>query len=284
MIAVYEGRAPLSLRFMKQAVYGGAQMGSSDAIKYESYIVSTIYQTDDKQEGVRSFLIKCQPRFTGNKQGRRFFTHGTTMKRFEGKTAAITGAARGIGLGAARALAHEGCAIAILDRDLGAAREAAQQIASSSGSRVVAIEVDITRPGGRPGMSPARRERACATRRIRQLRGDRGRQAVPDSGPEDWRRFGRGSRWCDELPRGFSSRHGGARQGTRGLPCLGFGAPRQARPSRMMRRPRRRWWRSSSRSRRKWTLGRHAERRLAGRDSDRNARGARSRAAGADGA
>lgn len=65
LIAVYQERAPLSLRFMKQAVYAGMQMPLSDAIKYEAYVVSTIYQSEDKQEGIRSFLEKRAPRFTG---------------------------------------------------------------------------------------------------------------------------------------------------------------------------------------------------------------------------
>lgn len=65
MVATYATRAPLSLRYAKRAVYAGLQMPLADAIKFEAFVVSTIYQTEDKQEGVRSFLEKRPPRFTG---------------------------------------------------------------------------------------------------------------------------------------------------------------------------------------------------------------------------
>jgi enoyl-CoA hydratase/carnithine racemase len=65
MVAHYATRAPLSLRYAKRAVYAGMQMPLSDAIKFEAFVVSTIYQTEDKQEGVLSFLEKRSPRFTG---------------------------------------------------------------------------------------------------------------------------------------------------------------------------------------------------------------------------
>lgn len=65
MVDVYAQRAPLSLRFAKQAVYAGMQMPLSDAIKYEAFVVSTIYQTEDKEEGVSAFLEKRPARFKG---------------------------------------------------------------------------------------------------------------------------------------------------------------------------------------------------------------------------
>lgn len=65
MVAVYATRAPLSLRYAKRAVYAGMQMPLADAIKFEAFVVSTIYQTEDKNEGVLSFLEKRAPRFKG---------------------------------------------------------------------------------------------------------------------------------------------------------------------------------------------------------------------------
>lgn len=65
MVAVYANRAPLSLQWAKRAVYAGMQMPLADAIKFEAFIVSTIYQTPDRQEGINSFLEKRAPRFTG---------------------------------------------------------------------------------------------------------------------------------------------------------------------------------------------------------------------------
>ena len=65
MVDVYATRAPLSLRFMKQAVYGGMQMPLTDAIRYEAFVVSTVYQTEDKQEGINAFLEKRPASFKG---------------------------------------------------------------------------------------------------------------------------------------------------------------------------------------------------------------------------
>lgn len=60
--------------------------------------------------------------------------------RLEGKTAIITGAARGIGLAFARAYVREGARVAIADIDLEGARAAAAEI----GEPAVAIELDVT--------------------------------------------------------------------------------------------------------------------------------------------
>lgn len=61
--------------------------------------------------------------------------------RLQGKCALITGAARGIGLGFARAYAAEGAQVAIADINLAAAQAAAENI----GPAAHAIEMDVTR-------------------------------------------------------------------------------------------------------------------------------------------
>ncbi len=63
------------------------------------------------------------------------------MKRLAGKTALITGAARGIGLAFAQAYVREGARVAIADINL----ERAQQAAREIGAGAVAIEMDVSR-------------------------------------------------------------------------------------------------------------------------------------------
>lgn len=63
------------------------------------------------------------------------------MKRLDGKSALITGAARGIGRAFAEAYIREGATVAIGDINIAAAREAAEQI----GAGAYAVELDVTR-------------------------------------------------------------------------------------------------------------------------------------------
>ena len=58
------------------------------------------------------------------------------------QVAVITGGASGIGAATARAMAKQGAEVAILDRDLGAARAAAKKI----GAAALAVECDVTDP------------------------------------------------------------------------------------------------------------------------------------------
>lgn len=65
MIAVYEKRAPLSLAFVKRAVHRGMQMDLASGIEFETFLVSTIYGTRDKHEGISAFLEKREAKFEG---------------------------------------------------------------------------------------------------------------------------------------------------------------------------------------------------------------------------
>ncbi|MDN2580996.1 L-iditol 2-dehydrogenase [Aquibium sp. ELW1220] len=64
------------------------------------------------------------------------------MKRLAGKTALVTGAARGIGLAFAQAYVREGARVAIADIDIERARGAAEEI----GAAAIAVPLDVMRP------------------------------------------------------------------------------------------------------------------------------------------
>lgn len=65
------------------------------------------------------------------------------MKRLEGKTAIVTGAAGGLGSAICRLFAREGAAVAVADLDLEGARALAGEIAAAGG-RAVAVRADVT--------------------------------------------------------------------------------------------------------------------------------------------
>lgn len=65
MVALYATRAPLSLALVKRATHRGMQMDLASALEFETFLVSTIYGTEDKQEGISAFLEKRKPTFKG---------------------------------------------------------------------------------------------------------------------------------------------------------------------------------------------------------------------------
>jgi enoyl-CoA hydratase/carnithine racemase len=65
MIELYATRAPLSLALVKRAVHRGMQMDLASGLEFETFLVSTIYGTEDKQEGISAFLEKRKADFKG---------------------------------------------------------------------------------------------------------------------------------------------------------------------------------------------------------------------------
>lgn len=65
MIKVYENRAPLSLAFIKRVVYRGLQMDLASALEFEAFLVTTIYSSQDRKEGISAFLEKRPAVFKG---------------------------------------------------------------------------------------------------------------------------------------------------------------------------------------------------------------------------
>ena len=73
------------------------------------------------------------------------------MKRLEGKSALITGSARGIGRAFAEAYVREGARVAIADINI----ERASATASEIGPAAYAVQMDVTRQasiGARPAL------------------------------------------------------------------------------------------------------------------------------------
>ena len=66
----------------------------------------------------------------------------------EGKIALVTGGRRGIGLAIVNRLAREGCDVLVVARDASGTQTAAQEVARSSGRRVIGCAADLSRPNG----------------------------------------------------------------------------------------------------------------------------------------
>lgn len=65
LVKVYEKRAPLSLAYAKRAVRTGVQMDLASGVEFERFLVTAIYNTADRKEGIGAFLEKRDAKFQG---------------------------------------------------------------------------------------------------------------------------------------------------------------------------------------------------------------------------
>lgn len=65
MAARIAANAPLSVRFIKQAVDRGMQVGIEAGLEYERYAAAIVVSSQDRVEGMRSFVEKRKPVFKG---------------------------------------------------------------------------------------------------------------------------------------------------------------------------------------------------------------------------
>lgn len=65
MAGVYQKRAPLSLALIKRAVRQGMQMDLATGLELETFLATTIYGSEDKNEGILAFLEKREASFKG---------------------------------------------------------------------------------------------------------------------------------------------------------------------------------------------------------------------------
>ncbi len=107
------------------------------------------------------------------------------MEEFSGRSAVVTGAAGGIGLGMATAFVGEGMRVVLADRDEARAEQAAAEL-RAGGADAWAAHVDVADPASTEALAAAVAERNGPVHLLCNNAGVAARRALVDSTPEEW--------------------------------------------------------------------------------------------------
>ncbi len=66
LAGVMATRGPIALRLAKEAIWRGLAMPLEQALRFETDLTLLLQTTKDRAEGVRAFMEKREPRFTGD--------------------------------------------------------------------------------------------------------------------------------------------------------------------------------------------------------------------------
>jgi enoyl-CoA hydratase/carnithine racemase len=65
LAATLAAKAPVALRYAKEAVVKGIEMSLADGVRLESDLATLLRTTEDRLEGAKAFLEKRRPRWQG---------------------------------------------------------------------------------------------------------------------------------------------------------------------------------------------------------------------------
>ena len=62
---IIAGHGPVAVRYLKEAVYKGADLALDQAMRLEVDLATLLHSTSDRSEGLRAFADKRTPEFRG---------------------------------------------------------------------------------------------------------------------------------------------------------------------------------------------------------------------------
>jgi enoyl-CoA hydratase/carnithine racemase len=66
LAATIASRGPIATRLAKEAIWRGLEMPLEQALRFETDLTLLLQTTEDRAEGVRAFIEKRAPKFTGD--------------------------------------------------------------------------------------------------------------------------------------------------------------------------------------------------------------------------